>query len=423
MIKNTQEMVLVNKPPIKFYDTSALLGGADLDENSFISTTVFDEVEHIKTSATKDPEVKFQARNLVRKLMEENKVKTEILSERDIQKIFKKNDFLAVKNDSRIICEALLLNKKYDVTFITQDACQYLIVKNRFPELKVQYFAEERQKTNLWKGYKELVLSQEELSELYSNPEVNTFNFVTHEYATVALKDNPKEIVDVIKWDGQRYGVVKYKKINSDFFGIISPRNYQQEMFFDLLQDTSIPIKVCRGGYGPGKTFIALANALNEIQKGHAKKIVFIRNNVEVADSKALGALPGSQYDKLLPFMMPLADHLGSEEVLHSQVEEGIIEPVHVGFLRGRNFNDSILIVDEAENLTDKIVKLIIGRIGEGSSVIFLGDEHQTDSAVFAKNSGLAALTRSLKGNPLFGTVELQKSERSHTAELAEFIK
>lgn len=406
---------------IRFYDTSALLGGAEIDENCFISSTVIDEMEHIKTSTTKDFDVKYQARVLVRKLMETN-IRHEVFSEKEIQKILKKNDFLAAKNDSRIICEALLLNKKYHVIFVTQDACQYLIVKERFPELDVEYFAEERQKHNLWKGYKELVLSQEELTELYNNPEVNTYNLTTHEYATIALKDNPEIIEDVIKWDGERYGVIKYKKIGSEQFGVISPRNPQQEMFFDLLQDSSIPVKVCRGQFGSGKTYLTLAWALEEVQRGAAAKIVFIRNNIEVAGSKEIGALPGTQYEKLLPFMMPLADHLGSEDLLRQFVEDGTIEPVHVGYLRGRNFNNSILVVDEAENITDKIARLIIGRVGEGSSVVFLGDERQADSTAFNKNGGLAALTRSLKGNPLFGAVELKKSERSRTAELAELI-
>lgn len=120
---------------------------------------------------------------------------------------------------------------------------------------------------------------------------------------------------------------------------------------------------------------------------------------------------------------MPIADILGSEDILHSYVDQGIIEPIHVGFLRGRSFSDSIIIVDEAENLTAEIVKLIIGRIGENSELILLGDEHQTDMDIFRRNGGIAAMINSLRGHELFGTIELQKSERSRVAEIASLIK
>jgi PhoH-like ATPase len=79
--------------------------------------------------------------------------------------------------------------------------------------------------------------------------------------------------------------------------------------------------------------------------------------------------------------------------------------------------------VDEAENLTTDNVKLILGRVGEGSELWFLGDESQTDSDIFRKNSGIASLIHSLKGDPHFGTVELQKSERSTVAQLAAKIR
>lgn len=412
-----------NKETVRFYDTSALLGGAAIDENVFISPTVIDELEHVKTNSLKDEKIKYKARALVRNLMINTTYKTHIFSQKQINKLLKKYDFLAAKADSRIICEALLLNKIYNVIFITQDACQYLIVKERFPELKVEYYEEEKHKSNLWTGYKEITLSTSQLDSLYSSPEENILELNTHEYAIIHEYGKEDEISDIIKWNGKNYSTINYKPIRNDYFGTIKPRNSHQEMFFDLLQDHSIPIKLCRGGYGTGKSFCALVYALHQVQNGKFKKIVFIRNNIEVANSKALGALPGTQYEKLLPFLMPIADILGSEDILHSYVDQGIIEPIHVGFLRGRSFSDSIIIVDEAENLTAEIVKLILGRVGEKSELILLGDEHQTDMDVFKRNGGIAAMINSLKGHELFGTIELQKPERSRVAEVASLIK
>jgi hypothetical protein len=135
-------MMQMNKEIIYFYDTSALLGGAPIEENTYISSIVLDELEHIKTSAQKDESVKFQARALVRRLMKEQNFKHEVFSQEALEKIMKNHRFLERKNDSLLICEAVLLSKKYDVVFVTQDACQYLIVKDRFPQIKVEYFGQ-----------------------------------------------------------------------------------------------------------------------------------------------------------------------------------------------------------------------------------------------------------------------------------------
>lgn len=411
----------MNKETIYFYDTSALLGGAPIEENTYISSIVLDELEHIKTSAQKDESVKFQARALVRRLMKEQNFKHEVFSQEALEKIMKNHRFLERKNDSLLICEAVLLCKKYDVIFVTQDACQYLIVKDRFPQIKVEYFEEEKYKENLWSGYRVVCASDTTLDSIYSHPEVNCLNAETNEY--IELHDEEGNTCDLIKWNGTEYGSLNYKNINSEYFGKIQPRNTQQKMYFDLLQNRDIPIKLCRGNYGTGKTYLAVAHAMHLIQFHKFDKLIFIRNNIEVAGSKALGALPGDEYDKLLPYLMPLADHLGGIEALEACVDEGIIEPIHVGYLRGRSFNNSIILVDEGENLTSNIVKLIVGRVGEGSELWILGDEAQADLDIFKKNSGIATLVNSLKGHPKFGTIELVKPERSAVAQMCDLIK
>lgn len=76
-----------------------------------------------------------------------------------------------------------------------------------------------------------------------------------------------------------------------------------------------------------------------------------------------------------MPWLMPLADHLGDQEALYQAIDNGEIEPIHLGYIRGRNIKNSIIFVDEAENLTTDNVKLIIGRAEHGSEVWFLGDE------------------------------------------------
>lgn len=419
-------LLLIGNPV--FYDTSALLAGKELELDSFISPIVFQELESIKTSSTKDEEIKYRARALVRYLMahqwsskESPGWSTSGVSENRIN-IFLGLQRLEKTNDMKMIAEAVLYARKIkqQVNFITADACQYLMAQRFSSDLIIDYYKETGHKENLWKGYQEKELSDDQVNEFYQHPENNFLGLVQNEYAIISHKG---EIIDIIKWTGTTYEVLKYKDCNTDYFGKVKPLNIQQKMFFDLLQNHDIPYKLVRGQYGSGKTFLALVHALNYVKFHRYDKIIFVRNNIEVRGSRELGALPGEQEDKLMPFLMPLADHLGSVDYLRQQIDEGIIEPVHLGYLRGRNFENSIILVDEAENLTTDNIKLITGRCGKGSTLWVLGDESQTDSDIFRKNSGIASLLNSLKGDPLFGTVELQKSERSAVAQLAAKIK
>lgn len=119
---------------------------------------------------------------------------------------------------------------------------------------------------------------------------------------------------------------------------------------------------------------------------------------------------------------MPVADHVGGLEGLRRLQAQDRIEVTHLGFLRGRDIRNSILLVSEAGNLTREHVQLLIGRVGEGSNLWLDGDLKQVDMDVFEKNSGLVRAIDKLKGNPLFGYVRLEKSERSPTAALADLL-
>lgn len=132
--------------------------------------------------------------------------------------------------------------------------------------------------------------------------------------------------------------------------------------------------------------------------------------------------MPGSELEKLWAYLMPLADHVGGEDALNELIDTGIIEPVHLGFLRGRDLRRSIIFCDECENLTKQHVQLILGRCAEGSEVWFAGDLHQTDHINFERNNGLLKLIHSLRGNPLFAMVKLSKSERGEVSKLADLL-
>jgi PhoH-like ATPase len=164
------------------------------------------------------------------------------------------------------------------------------------------------------------------------------------------------------------------------------------------------------------------AAAVEQINKGKYDKIVWVRNNIEVKDTTPLGALPGSEWDKLAPFVGPLADHTGGEEGLRKLIEEDKLNVVHLGYLRGRDLRNCIIMCSESENMTKEHLQLLLGRVGEGSALWLDADIKQRDKLVFEKSAGIETMVERLKGNPLFGYVHLVKSERSAASRLADLL-
>lgn len=231
-----------------------------------------------------------------------------------------------------------------------------------------------------------------------------------------------QQVIDKYRWDGEEYRQVRYKPIENIYSGVVRPRNAQQCLAFDMLQDNKTTIKLLTGIFGSGKSYLMILHALEAIRRGEADRIVWVRNNIEVKDSVPLGSLPGSADDKLLPFAGPLLDHIGGIDGMYAMIDKGELELQHLGYIRGRDIKHSIIIASEAENLTTQHVQLLIGRVGEGSQLWLDGDHKQVDKQVFKDNNGLLRAVERLAGQRLFGYVDLPISERSETARLADLL-
>ena len=272
----------------------------------------------------------------------------------------------------------------------------------------------------MYKGYIEVSQNEDKYASLYNDVNSNIYECLTNQY--ILVKDDENNLVDRLKWNGNKYDHLSYKQVNNNYTGKIKPVNPQQELAFDMLQNKDITIKVLTGRFGSGKTFLMIVTALQLISEGKFDKLVWVRNNQEVKDTRAVGALPGEAMDKLLPFAMPIADHVGGVDGLELLVSQGKVEIEHLGWIRGRSFSNSIIMCSEAENLTKQHVQLLIGRVGKGSNLWLDGDFKQVDSKIFEENNGLKIAIDKLKGHRLFGYVNLEKSERSETAALADLL-
>ena len=134
------------------------------------------------------------------------------------------------------------------------------------------------------------------------------------------------------------------------------------------------------GPAGTGKTYLAMAMAVNLLTKGHVNRIILTRPAVEAGES--LGFLPGDLYEKVNPYLRPLYDALHDMmryEKASRLIDQGAIEVAPLAFMRGRTLNDSFVILDEAQNTTSEQMKMFLTRLGFSSKAVITGDITQTD--------------------------------------------
>lgn len=404
-----------------FLDTNALLNLQDkaFKENFIISQKTLEEIEKIKSSSTKDGEIKLKARKVAR-LLDQNDVKYTVIKTDTIVKDCVRDFDLEETPDNIILASAYIFNKNENIIVVSDDINVKFISRNIFNLLTKGIDELNLVEGEEYTGYKEVNMTDDEMSYFYSNINKNIYNLLINQYLVIKNKDD--EIVDNRRWDGETHKAMSYKQINSDFTGRVKPRNNSQVLSFDMLQNKDETIKILSGRWGSGKDYLMISNALELIKQGKYDRLVYIRNAIGISDAQEIGFLPGSMDEKLAPFTAALADHLGGQQGLEFQMLQGNIMIEHLGFIRGRTYLNSIVYVSEAENLTKNHVQLLISRIGEGSTLWMNGDFKQTDSPIFRMNNGLLSAINCLKGHPKFGFVKLNKTERSETAELAELL-
>ncbi|QQL44355.1 PhoH family protein [Sulfuriroseicoccus oceanibius] len=165
------------------------------------------------------------------------------------------------------------------------------------------------------------------------------------------------------------------------------------------------------GAAGTGKTYLAVAKALDEIRQGNYRRLVLTRPAVEAGE--ALGFLPGDLKEKIYPYLRPLYDALydmGGAEEIEKFVERGQIEVAPLAYMRGRTLNDSFVILDEAQNTTREQMLMFLTRMGEESRCVVTGDPSQIDLKG-KQGSGLVEARRILKGVEGIGFVEFERQD------------
>ena len=214
-------------------------------------------------------------------------------------------------------------------------------------------------------------------------------------------------------------------------FGV-EPKNLRQVFAMDLLLNPDLPAVSLMGMAGTGKTFLALAAALEQVlELGRYRRVSVYRPLIAVGRQE-VGYLPGDLSDKLAPWMAAVNDNLyalfadGGPEAARGAItelsERNVLEMAAVTYLRGRSITGEFVIIDEAQNLELPTLKVILTRMSKDAKVVFCGDLSQVDNPYISPFGGMAALIEKFKGSRLFGHVTLEKSVRSPLSELAATI-
>jgi phosphate starvation-inducible PhoH-like protein len=169
----------------------------------------------------------------------------------------------------------------------------------------------------------------------------------------------------------------------------IRPKTLNQKRYVDAIDANTIVFGV--GPAGTGKTYLAMAKAVNALQTKQVTRIILTRPAVEAGER--LGFLPGTLSEKIDPYLRPLYDALYDmmdPELIPKLMSAGVIEVAPLGYMRGRTLNDAFIVLDEAQNTTAEQMKMFLTRLGFGSKVVVTGDVTQIDLPGGAR-SGLRA--------------------------------
>lgn len=406
----------------KFYDTSALLTKEEFpqEEIIYLSSITLEELEKIK-SVHQNEDIRYSARRILRELnMADNRFKI-IWFRQEYLKLIKK-DFNFENNDIKILASALHLKKSLtDLVLVTNDVVMKLAALHYFDKEKI---LAEIPKPDNYCGYIDAIMTEGEMANFYSNPDLNTYNLLINQYLNIYNENG--ECVDNYIWTGETHEQVKFKTIKTKWFGDIKPMpgDVQQKLAIDSLHRNKL--NLIHGKAGSGKSWLALTYLVSLLEKGAIDRIVIFCNPVATKDSARLGFYPGDRTTKLMDSQIGnfLISKFGGRDAVQKMIDEEVLMLLPTADIRG--FDTTGLhcgvYITEAQNLNINLMKLAMQRIGKDSICVVEGDENaQVDMSVYEGNqNGMRRLSQVFRGESVYGEVRLNTIHRSEIGLIAD---
>lgn len=404
---------------MKLIDTNILLHNPSIleeIENIVITIRVIEEIDGLKKNS--NPEIAYKARRASYSILSnDNKIiyckerKDNLSVDNELVYLCKKHKWELITND---------LNLQIKCRFKKVKCSGYSKVKEDYPG--VIYLPLDFDEAGYSKILEEMLTTKTPLEKMYENQ-------------FLIIQDKNKDTVDSYGqihkqtvmsfiYKNGNLEIIDNQFIKNKFINTLKPKNIEQECLVRLLKDKDVSIVLAAGTFGTGKSYLLINYALQELEKGNINKIVYVPNNAFNENTREIGVLPGDLFEKESLHMGTLMDIVGPI-IVEEMVKQEKIEVAPISTMRGRNFTNSIIIVNEAQNLTEDHVKLLIARCGEGTRIFFDGDVKQADSHIFRNKNGLKLLQK-LKDSSIFGkifgTVKLVTIERSLTAQASAYL-
>lgn len=304
----------------------------------------------------------------------------------------------------------------------------------------------------MYTGVKVLSVPSDVISSFYNGKSVNLKDLTqdqTYPNQLFVLKSIDVNITSALCRANDKGQLLHLQKIEN-VFGI-KPRNKEQNFSLDLLMNPDIKLVTLTGRAGCGKTLLALAAGLAQLESIGVQPIYqkLIVSRPIHAVGKDIGFLPGSLAEKMQPWIAPVRDnleylfssiagkkltrttkkksedgqHLFADPYMELMQQKGLLEIEAITYIRGRSIPNAFIIIDEAQNLSMHELKTIITRAGEGTKIILTGDLEQIDNVhVDAFTNGLTHAIEKFKEYNVAGHVTLLKGERSELATLASKV-
>ncbi len=358
------------------------------------------------------------------------------------------------KGDNQILAIVMALSNKisdYDyVALVSKDI--NIRIKARALGLHAEDYTNDKVLEDsdiLYSGYRELppdfwaqngthLNSWQENGSVYYQVEGDDAANLHHNELLIDRNEDQTLQVRVIEQQGRRATLrtlKDYGHSRHNVFGVTA-RNWGQNYALNLLMDPNVDLVTILGQAGTGKTLLTLAAALHQtFDDKRYNEIIMTRITVPVGED--IGFLPGTEEEKMNPWMGALEDNLevltggsGDNSDFNTWAKKATADLIRarikvksLNFMRGRTFQNKFLIIDEAQNLTAKQMKTLITRAGSGTKVVCLGNLAQIDTPYLTEgSSGLTYTVDRFKDWPHFGHITLQQGERSRLADFAVTI-